>query len=594
MDASLAALLARFRITDEKAERIVAEIARGSTPGAGFYALIATAALIASLGLVANSPAVIIGAMLVSPLMSPIFGISLGMVRGDAPLLAKSIRAEISGMALAVAFGALFGLLPVLTEVTPEMLSRTEPTLLDLLVAVFAGFAGTLAMIDDRISPALPGVAIATAIVPPLATCGLCLSAGATAGATGAFLLFFANFVAILLVSALAFLGAGLTRRQGDTGGARRVAGNMAVAILSFFLVSAYLTHSLITILGDRHQASQVKTTLERSLVEDPNTSLVALHRKTVGDTLDVLATLRTPKSFDPQRVAAMEKTLATALGQPVRLVVRCLLTKDIFPPGGTTVVVAPGLDGTFLTDKVPPDVRRLQLAEQTLRELFSTRPQLLLLDVDLVHILGNPVILATLQSPRPLIPQEAREFEAAIRDRLGDPSIRLLARCQVPVDVTATGRILYGKAHFGPEDVQAKAVGACIRRAVEALPDMFVTSLDVVRGEDGFQARAEIAGARLITPKEITAIEAKAAAFAGEPVRFAAWSRLDLMVTGRRYLPVEEYTRQRLTEGREAETTAPVKKGESGEATEMTPAAGDETGKMPSATGDGDPPRTP
>jgi len=208
MGGTLAERLRRFRVTGDKAEAVVADITRGSTPGAGFYALIATAALIASLGLVANSPAVIIGAMLVSPLMSPIFGIALGMIRGDAGLLGKSIRAEVSGMALAVAFGALFGLLPVMTEVTPEMLARTHPTLLDLLVAVFAGFAGTLAMVDDRISPALPGVAIATAIVPPLATCGLCLASGATQGALGAFLLFFANFVAILLVSALTFLAA--------------------------------------------------------------------------------------------------------------------------------------------------------------------------------------------------------------------------------------------------------------------------------------------------------------------------------------------------------------------------------------------------
>ena len=133
MHGPLGQWFVRFRVANDKAEGIVAEIARGSTPGAGFYALISAAALIASLGLVANSPAVIIGAMLVSPLMSPIFGISLGMIRGDASLLGKSVRAEISGMALAVAFGALFGLLPVMVEATPEMLARTQPTLLDLL-----------------------------------------------------------------------------------------------------------------------------------------------------------------------------------------------------------------------------------------------------------------------------------------------------------------------------------------------------------------------------------------------------------------------------------------------------------------------------
>ncbi len=552
MDGSTAEFLKRFRVGAEKAEAVIGEVTRGSTPGAGFYALIATAALIASLGLVANSPAVIIGAMLVSPLMSPIFGISLGMIRGDTSLLAKSTRAEISGMTLAVAFGALFGLLPVMTEVTPEMLARTEPTLLDLLVAVFAGFAGTLAMVDDRISPALPGVAIATAIVPPLATCGLCLAAGATQGAGGAFLLFFANFVAILLVSALTFLAAGLAKRHSGVGGARMVAGNLTVAVLGFLLVSAYLTGTLSAIVKDRRQAGQVKETIEALLAEDPNASLVTLHRKDHGDGLDILATVRTPKPFDPQRVADMEQALQERLGEKVRLVTRCLLTKDIFPPGGAAVVTAPSLDGSFLSTDVPDDVRRLQLAEQTLREIMATRPQLLLLDVDLVHIAGDPVILATLQSPRPLIPLEAEEFERAVRQRLGEPGLRLLARCQVPVDVDSRGRILYGKAHFGPGDPAARAVADATRQAVEALPDMFVTALDVVRDGEGFVARAEITGTRLVTPDQIRDIEVRVSASAGAPVHLSAWSRLDLMVTDSRYLPVEEYTRRRLMEGRE------------------------------------------
>ena len=549
----------RLQVSPSKAGRIKADIFQGSRPGAGFYALIATASLIASLGLVANSPAVIIGAMLVSPLMSPIFGIALGMVQGDTELLAKSLRAEASGMALAVAFGALFGLLPVMTEVTPEMLARTEPTLLDLLVAVFAGFAGTLAMIDDRISPALPGVAIATAIVPPLATCGLCLAAGADQGARGAFLLFFANFVAILLVAAVSFLAVGLASRRGESAGKRLVAGNMAVAILGFLLVSAYLTHSLVTIVDERREESQIKTTITRILAEDPNASLVLFTRKDQRDGVDVLATVRTPKPFDPQRVAAIQTALAGDLGKTVRLAVRCLLTKDIFPPGATAVVGAPSLDGSFFTAKVPADVKHLQLAEQTLRELFSTRPQLLLLDVDLVHILGDPVILATLQSPRPLIPLEAKEFEQAIRDRLGDPNIRLLARCQVPVDVAADGRILFGRAHFGPADPSAKAVEAATRRAVENLADMFVTAMDVVRTEDGFQARAEITGTRLITPKELRDIETRVGVMSGAPVHLAAWSKTDLMVTDSRYLPVEEYTRERLVEHQpEAEAPSP------------------------------------
>ncbi|MEF3695531.1 DUF389 domain-containing protein [Desulfolutivibrio sp.] len=560
MDGSLAASLRRFRVTDDKADGIVADITRGSTPGAGFYALIATAALIASLGLVANSPAVIIGAMLVSPLMSPIFGISLGMIRGDAGLMGKSIRAEISGMALAVAFGALFGLLPVMTEVTPEMLARTQPTLLDLLVAVFAGFAGTLAMVDDRISPALPGVAIATAIVPPLATCGLCLASGANQGALGAFLLFFANFVAILLVSALTFLAAGLAKGHGAGGGVRRVAGNMALAVLGFLLVSAYLTSTLASILADHRQDDQTRAAIERALADDPNVSLASMQRKDMGQGVDVLAVVRTPRYLEPAQVAEMEKAVSDSLGKDVRLAVRCILNKDIFPPGGAAMVAAPSLDGALFTDKAPADVKRLQLAEQTLREIVSAMPQILLLDVDLVHMAGEPVILATMQSPRTLIPSEIGGMEKTLRDRLGESDIRLLARCQTPEDVAADGRILFGRAHFGPKDAPSEAVAGDLRTALAGLPEMFVTAMDVVHDGQGYLARAEIVGTRLITPAEVREVENRVSAAAGAPVSLAAWSRVALMVTDTRYLPVEEYTRQRLAAGMgEAEKPLPA-----------------------------------
>ncbi|MDQ7832140.1 MAG: DUF389 domain-containing protein [Desulfovibrionaceae bacterium] len=555
MHGPLGQWFVRFRVANDKAEGIVAEIARGSTPGAGFYALISAAALIASLGLVANSPAVIIGAMLVSPLMSPIFGISLGMIRGDASLLGKSVRAEISGMALAVAFGALFGLLPVMVEATPEMLARTQPTLLDLLVAVFAGFAGTLAMVDDRISPALPGVAIATAIVPPLATCGLCLATGATQGASGAFLLFFANFVAILLVSALTFLAAGLAG-----GGARRVAGNMAVAILGFLLVSAYLTSSLASIIADHRQEERVRSALETVLAEDPNVSLVSVQRKDTGGGVDILASVRASRYLEPGRVAELEKAVAEGLKRDVRLAVRCTLNKDIFPPGGAVMVAAPSLDGALFTDKAPKDVKRLQTAEQALREYLSARPQILLMDVDLVHLADEPVVLATMQSPRTMIPQEVAEVETLLRQRLGDADIRLLARFLTPEDMASDGRILYGRAHFGPRDEAAQAVAGVVRNALAGLPELFVTALDVVRQGQEFLARAEIVGARLITPSEISQIEARAQAAAGATVRLAAWSRVALMVTDSRYQPVEEYTRQRLASGQgEAEATLPA-----------------------------------
>jgi len=172
----------RFQVSPERFRIIYQEVKEGSEPGLRFYILVAISTMIAGLGLVTNSTAVVIGAMLVAPLMTPIFGMTLALIRGNTDLLGKSIRAEVAGVVASVFMGFLLGTLAPMVEATPEMVARTEPNLFDLLVAVLAGFAGSYAMVDEKISPALPGVAIATAIVPPLANCGLCFSLGAYAG----------------------------------------------------------------------------------------------------------------------------------------------------------------------------------------------------------------------------------------------------------------------------------------------------------------------------------------------------------------------------------------------------------------------------
>ena len=115
------------KITEECKEQIVEEISIGSEPGFRFYALLSTASLIAAFGLIANSTAVIIGAMLVSPLMTPIIGITLGLVIGKPKLLGTSLRSVILGVVLAIVFARLIGFLPLELSATPEMLSRTKP-----------------------------------------------------------------------------------------------------------------------------------------------------------------------------------------------------------------------------------------------------------------------------------------------------------------------------------------------------------------------------------------------------------------------------------------------------------------------------------
>ena len=130
-------------------------------------------------------------------------------------MLLKAARAEIVGVVAAVSMGVVLGSLLGDIEPTPEMLSRTHPNLFDLLVAVLAGFAGAYALMNEKVSPALPGVAIATAIVPPLANSGLCLALGEVQGGIGSFLLFFANFLSILVVASGTFILSGMAKQVG-------------------------------------------------------------------------------------------------------------------------------------------------------------------------------------------------------------------------------------------------------------------------------------------------------------------------------------------------------------------------------------------
>ena len=161
------AVLDLASVTPERRAVVLSDIEIGSQPTATYYVLLGISELIAAFALIIGSDATLIGANVVAPLMTPIIGISLGLMRGDLGLLRTAIIAEFGGALVGVALTYLLGLVPFWGDPTPSLLAQTNPTLIDLLVAALAGFAGVLAMIDERVSPALPGVAIATALNPP-------------------------------------------------------------------------------------------------------------------------------------------------------------------------------------------------------------------------------------------------------------------------------------------------------------------------------------------------------------------------------------------------------------------------------------------
>lgn len=194
----------RFIPQVEREDRIALmdRLQSSSTLNFDFMALMVLSTIMAAIGLIQNSGAVVIGAMLVAPLMTPLLGLGLALVQGNPVLTRESLRSILLGLSVSLLGGFLVGLCHVnFHEPTREMLARDWPSLLDLFVASAAGLAAAYAYSRPSLIAALPGVAIAAALVPPIATSGLALSQANIPLASGALLLFGINMVTIVLAS---------------------------------------------------------------------------------------------------------------------------------------------------------------------------------------------------------------------------------------------------------------------------------------------------------------------------------------------------------------------------------------------------------
>ena len=200
-----------------------------------FFLRLALAAVIAAGGIAAGSSAVVIGAMLIAPLMSPIWGTALATVTGRPKSAVRTLGVTVAGVALCIAIAAaIAAVIPVgvNTATNSEVVSRTAPRLVDLVVALASGLMAAVALIRDDIPDAVPGIAISASIVPPLCVVGIALQGGDVPSALGALLLFATNYVAIQIMCCAAFAAMGLgAKAYSETAGRMRAAWYAAVAL---------------------------------------------------------------------------------------------------------------------------------------------------------------------------------------------------------------------------------------------------------------------------------------------------------------------------------------------------------------------------
>lgn len=274
---------------------------------AHFAVMTLLSAGIAVLGLLLSSPAVVIGAMLISPLMGPIIGLGFGIATFDAAEIRRTGIALFAGVVVAVIFCSLIVLLSPLQTVTSEISSRTRPNLFDLLVALFAGLAGTYAVIRGR-HGAIVGVAIATALMPPLAVMGFGVATANIPVLAGSTLLFFTNLTTIAASAAV------LARLYGFAPGLSPHQTRLQATLIVVSLV-AFAVPLALSLREIAWEALASREARQAIAAEFPATARVSqldidYRSKPVG----VAATVLTPQYRD-----AAERDLQNKLGQVMR-----------------------------------------------------------------------------------------------------------------------------------------------------------------------------------------------------------------------------------------------------------------------------------
>ncbi|MEH1866103.1 MAG: DUF389 domain-containing protein [Nostoc sp.] len=298
----------------EQLQQLQTELLAESTLDSAYIILIISSCAIATLGLLSNSAAVIIGAMIIAPLMLPIRGLAFGALQADITLFRKGIIAVAVGTLLAVAIASTLGLLVGLPSYGSEVLARSRPTLLDLGIAVVAGGISGYAKIETKISGSLAGTAIAVALMPPVCVIGLGLAQGNWSLSFGATLLYLTNLLGIALSCMVTFVVAGYT--------------SMARArqpLIWTMVLTAILIIPLGVSFARLVRQAQLETSLRKALLNRTVTfgrlQLLNSNTNWLTNPPEVRLSVRAREPVTPRQVELLEAFIKQEMGQAFTLI---------------------------------------------------------------------------------------------------------------------------------------------------------------------------------------------------------------------------------------------------------------------------------
>ncbi len=329
----------------ERRAEVRGQLREEAQPDFDYFVLVVLSSMIATLGLLTNSGAVIIGAMLVAPLMSPIIGLGLGSLVGDEKLLRYAASAIIRGAFVAIAISVILtwfnDALPFVTlqELPAEVISRTRPSPIDLLIALAGGLAAAFALSQPSLSAALPGVAIATALMPPLGTVGIGLATGRWDVAGGAFLLFITNAVTIAFASMLVFFALGFSPGRKD---GKRVPRSLTISALVTLIMLLPLTFMSVSFFQEATKTRRINTVVAEE-VRNRGAELTDLSVDIDdNDVLRLGITLRTPHQLFYSDVDSLQEDIAFQLQETVAIVVSQIVAAQLDPLVPPTFTATP------------------------------------------------------------------------------------------------------------------------------------------------------------------------------------------------------------------------------------------------------------
>ena len=317
-------LFTKQKLSQTRKAIVLNDLIDSSSPGVDYFILIILSCTIATFGLLTDSAAVIIGAMLVAPLMSPILSLSMASISGLSRLFKRSLIAILEGSGVAILLSALLAFfsyrLPfgILATIPSEVLARTSPSPIDLGIALAGGAAAAYAMAHPRLTAALPGVAIATALMPPLCTIGIGIAFVDTSIIFGSSVLFITNMVAISFAGIITFALLGFRPRNVDQQNKlSRSLSFSAFLVLAIGLLLAFLAWNTIS---DARLYNRASEAIIESASQYTTASLEDLSITSESDVKNITVTLRTTRNLTYSEVVNMQTEIAEKLNSPIAL----------------------------------------------------------------------------------------------------------------------------------------------------------------------------------------------------------------------------------------------------------------------------------